>query len=412
MAVDYFQPETFQQANPILSGIGAAQQIFGQGIQNAYLPQTLAQQLALMKAQTGLTQAQGQYFPLTAQGQYLRGMGDYLRGYGMNSPARMIGLFQNNPGFQAMVANNPMLADQISTIEKNASLYGGTGGLGMPGIPGMPNTQLPQQNTQVAPSNLNPNQPMGNSINVPLGNLPSVSAGGNIPLTPQQQKLFNQLQQTNGGTTLPQSDSQAFGDALGSEAIKKTQTNQVMNQRQYAQILDPLLAQGEQLMPSVSKYSGLLGKAELAKDAAKSALGFNSPDYTNYSLFTNTLAPNVANELRRVLGGQATDAEFKLMDEIADPNYWHSNPQLALTQYKYLVSLYKNIVNSAISKSPAQVQQNLQQQPINANPNNLINTATNNSAARIRVISPDGKTGTISANNLANAMQQGYRRAQ
>lgn len=59
--VDYFQPMTFQQANPLLSGIQAGQQIFGQGVQNAYLPSALSQQLQQMRLANAAQQIRNQY---------------------------------------------------------------------------------------------------------------------------------------------------------------------------------------------------------------------------------------------------------------------------------------------------------------------------------------------------------------
>jgi len=55
--IDYFQPLSFQQANPLLAGIQAGEQIYGQGVKNAYLGKTLAQQLQAMQLQNAARQA-------------------------------------------------------------------------------------------------------------------------------------------------------------------------------------------------------------------------------------------------------------------------------------------------------------------------------------------------------------------
>lgn len=66
----YFQPESFQQANPLLSGIQAgqgiysnAQNIYRQGVQNQYLPQTLQQQLQQLQLKNAQLGIQNQYMP-------------------------------------------------------------------------------------------------------------------------------------------------------------------------------------------------------------------------------------------------------------------------------------------------------------------------------------------------------------
>lgn len=68
--VDYFQPESFQQANPLLAGIQAGQGIYStgqniyrQGIQNQYLPQTLQQQLQQLQLKNAQLGIQNQYMP-------------------------------------------------------------------------------------------------------------------------------------------------------------------------------------------------------------------------------------------------------------------------------------------------------------------------------------------------------------
>lgn len=67
LPVDYFQPETFQQANPMTTGIGAAQQIYQQGIRNQYLAPMLAQQLQQAQLNNQILQPQAQYAPQMTQ---------------------------------------------------------------------------------------------------------------------------------------------------------------------------------------------------------------------------------------------------------------------------------------------------------------------------------------------------------
>jgi hypothetical protein len=401
MAVTYFSPDTVQQSNPVLAGVSSAQGIYSQGVQNAYLPQTLSAQLkqlqlanagntirnqylapslqsqiGLANAQTGLANAQTQYFPMTAAGQYYGGMGRYLQGAYAFSPIHQYSAIQNNPNTQSLIASNPNYAQAAANITAGA-LSGGLpgGGIAMPGIPGMSGAGMP--NNMPAPG-MQAGMQQGSGSPIPgmpaaTTNMPPTvgTTADGMPVTGAQQNTISSLQGQIGA--MPPSafngptanDISAIQNASGSEVQLKTTPNAVLLQRQYSQILDPLLAKGAQLMPSVAKYSGLQGTGKLLYDKSASALGINSPDYTNYQLFTNTLAPNIANELRRVLGGQATDSELKVMDELADPTYWHSNPQLALQQYQYLTDLYQKTVNPAIAQSPAQVQQNLQQSNAN-----------------------------------------------
>lgn len=67
MAIDYFQPLSFQQANPLLSGIQAGQGIYQQGVMNKYLAPSLQQQLQTQTLQNAMQQIKNQYLPQTLQ---------------------------------------------------------------------------------------------------------------------------------------------------------------------------------------------------------------------------------------------------------------------------------------------------------------------------------------------------------
>lgn len=58
-----FQPLSFEQNNPALTGVKAGQDIFKQGVENAYLPSTLAQQLQQLKYNNQILAPQAQYAP-------------------------------------------------------------------------------------------------------------------------------------------------------------------------------------------------------------------------------------------------------------------------------------------------------------------------------------------------------------
>jgi hypothetical protein len=65
--VDYFQPLSFQQANPILGGMQAGQQLFSQGMQNDYLRQNLQQAMQRAQLQNQQLGIQNQYMPQQLQ---------------------------------------------------------------------------------------------------------------------------------------------------------------------------------------------------------------------------------------------------------------------------------------------------------------------------------------------------------
>jgi hypothetical protein len=76
-----FQPLSFEQANPFLSGVKAIQQLFQGGVQNAYLPGMLEQQLKAQQLANAIAGVQAKYAdPMTkAELSYKELMPDHLK---------------------------------------------------------------------------------------------------------------------------------------------------------------------------------------------------------------------------------------------------------------------------------------------------------------------------------------------
>jgi NACalpha-BTF3-like transcription factor len=158
------------------------------------------------------------------------------------------------------------------------------------------------------------------------------------------------LRGVNSGAVAPsEQDIAALQGKTGDYLAKRTSTAQILNQRQYAVVLDSLFEEGTKLMPSVTKYAGAHGKAQLAKDSAKAAMGEIKPQYSEYLQFTNVVAPNVANEMRRVLGGQATDYEAKVMNNLSNPSFWLTNPTLANQQWDFMNNMFKKKISPSLT---------------------------------------------------------------
>ena len=102
------------------------------------------------------------------------------------------------------------------------------------------------------------------------------------------------------------------------------------------------------------------GKTKGASDKALSQMQQDTPEqYQKYYNFTRVTAPALANEMRRTLGGQASDKEIQIMGSVANPLTWDSNPKLAMGQWDALKNLFQKQVAGAISASPSQNRQNL-----------------------------------------------------
>lgn len=450
MAVDYFQPETFQQANPLLSGVQAGQQIFQQGVQNAYLPQSLQAQIGLQRAQAGLMGAQTQYFPMTAMAQYLRGAGDYQRALGQNSPLAAYASVQNNPALQAVIAKNPALAKQITNMVVTGSLYGR--GATIPGGPQMPTMQMPQQGigqAQNIPQGIMQNQnalppatPMPTTpggTQVPA-NLPSIQSTGNVPMTPQQQKtldavhqymqqrqqqgqsttqnqmyqgypvtqLSNQNAQLSQNPLLRPQDSQTFADTSGSRAIDVTTPKPIQQQRYFAQSFDTQMAPWIPKLPDITNFAGAAGKANLAADKYAAAFNLkNSPQYQNWTAFTNAASELAGNELRRALGVNASVSAKEDMDELQNTGYWNEHPGDALARWNALLAA-KHANDQVLAMSQNQALGAVQQSA-NTPPVQYATQPGKSSTigpGQYQIITKGGKARVISDDDLAYTAKQ------
>lgn len=413
----------FQQANPGLQGAQAGMGLMQQGMQTAYLPQQLQQQLlqkqianqlsqiqlqyapqmtqadlAYKQAQTpnlqaqtqgqeitnqylpqslqsdiALKQAQALATPYTAMGTYYGGIGRMGMANYYNNPATALSRVLNSPSMQSLISTNPDVAKNVTNALSAVSTRAAQ--MGQQGQPGQP-PQIPQLGQQQAQQN--PLQQMGQSMQ--QGQQPQQASQGSqgygLPTVQQLSNPYNPQQNnqlmTNGtdasvpsapidNNNLTTFDYNQMQQNNNDSLLKKTRTPQMINQSQYSAVLDNLLDEGAQLMPAVSKYTGISGMLKKVGDSVESALGHTSQDYSDYMNFTHITAPNTANEIRRVLGGQATDYEGRMMTNISNPSYWDSNPKQAMQQYKYLTNLYKNRVSPIITGSPSANLKNMQQ---------------------------------------------------
>ena len=143
-------------------------------------------------------------------------------------------------------------------------------------------------------------------------------------------------------------------DSLMSKLIKGTTPTRVQTQRYYGKTFNNFAGQIDDLMPVISQYAGVEGKAKLAKDKAQAALGTVNPDYEKYLTFTTYLAPQAANELMLYLGSNHTDSQVKQMMEMINPSLLATNPTLYKQRWDNLVK-YANSIEPTISQSLAQV---------------------------------------------------------
>lgn len=158
------------------------------------------------------------------------------------------------------------------------------------------------------------------------------------------------------GTKLP--SASGIVDTILSSIVKHTNTAQGENQQRFALTTDNLLKEGEKYIPSISKYSGLLGKSIGGLDSVQNSLGYNTPDYENYIFFTRHFVPAAAGEMMRAFGVNASDTQKKLYQSVINPLSWDQNPKGAMENYKRMQQMF-NTVSKTIGKSPNKIRSEL-----------------------------------------------------
>lgn len=136
---------------------------------------------------------------------------------------------------------------------------------------------------------------------------------------------------------------------------KSANTAAGLNQQRFGATLENMMSSANETMPSVVKYSGLLGGASGGLQKAAQLLGGeNSADYQNYINFTRVDVPTMAGEFMRELGVNASDEQKKMYVAVVDPTKWDTNPEAALARWRHFVKLVQG-VGKTISKSPSEI---------------------------------------------------------
>lgn len=214
---------------------------------------------------------------------------------------------------------------------------------------------------------------------------------------------------------------QQVQDANGSKLQKDTVTAQIIGQRYYANSVHQMLQSVAPDMPQIAQFAGLAGKAKQNADMYAASTNQQSSDaYIKFNDFVNSKGPIIANDMRRALGGQATDKEAAVMDNLIQPIYWKNNPSLALSQFQSLIDMM-GINEKAIMQNPSQVTKQLISNSNNRikvpGAPNLINSlqSAQKSQAQsvapkgyINVKDPNGNEGYLPAANRSAAIKAGY----
>lgn len=122
-------------------------------------------------------------------------------------------------------------------------------------------------------------------------------------------------------------------EATADRQVKDRTDMQTRNQKRFSTVLNSIVSKREKDLPRLfSKYVGAANKPKYLaglKAGDQDALAFRS--------FMKTDIPQIANELKRTMGGQATDQETRLMESIVNPDWWFGDARQAISQWNSFI---------------------------------------------------------------------------
>lgn len=177
------------------------------------------------------------------------------------------------------------------------------------------------------------------------------------------QNTANQNNQAGNNPSSSPIDQEKMKDVVKSAIIHKNETSAQQNQKLYALTATNLYNQASQFVPVAAKYSDYAGTFDKLLDHIKSSSGTNSQEYNQLLKYKQTMKP-LANEVRRVLGANATDAENKVIQEATDPSIGTKSPQAVIDLFNNLGEILKE-QRQTLSLSPEQIQKSLSSIKIN-----------------------------------------------
>lgn len=246
-----------------------------------------------------------------------------------------------------------------------------------PGQPG----QMPGQPVQGIPTATPNPMPINPQDVQALAQSPQATAlGATVPQTPPQAPMQSAVgpalaQQVNPAAQVSpealgiqvspeqQQESKDLSDVIRSKVIKEGSTNTQLNQRLFGDMFKNLTDKITPNMDAITKFSGTYGKTGAALDKALANIGSSrtDPDYVKYDQFMHVDLPLGANELRRTMAGQATDAEIKSVTDVFNPTDWAVNPKMAMNRWNRMLEM-ANTARKSGYKTQAQMAREFSQE--------------------------------------------------
>lgn len=353
-----FQPLSFQQAAPFVSGMQAGNNIIGQGLQNQlaqlqlpYAGQMAQAQLAAqqqqapyLQSQTALNQATLPLLGYKFRAPFISAMSGQTRNAILNNNSIIAS--SRTPEGQQRMAIDPVYRQQVMMAQNNAAALASSQ-YGMTQFPGI-NSPIPGTQSQFAPQSQQQNGTMN-----PQG-VPSSAPNLNqqqLPLSQSQTQRLQQLFPQNG-------QPPTFNQALGANSSQQNAQNsnalqQVSALQAQKGTTDPVARQKNLFAANIEKtlgmvnpqdltqYAGISGQGELTGQKLLAGLNKESPAYDNY-LKSSQAADLLAHQVRQFYGDSIQPSMMENLQKLTDPSEWSNNPKLATQLFNQTKTILQN----------------------------------------------------------------------
>src|SRR6201996_295300 len=363
LGLENFQPETFEQANPVAAGYAATLGMNQTALQNQLL-QAQAQyapQNAQSAAQSAQAQASLAQFQAQNPASQLPGIAGQIGGI---NALQKLGLISGGQGSNAAPPANanvaaPVISSGAPPSALSQSLPTLPNALNAPSS-GAPTSQLPfnAQDLQnlalqsvalpmrVQLSQLDLNQQRGQYYQNLIGNM-SVQNAQKFANSPEGQAAIasdpdlaaavtNKLTGGAGVNSSPQAVSAVQALAQNKTSAQEF-TPQQLQMLPFAKSLDLNIQQAAPLIAGSSAYTGATGQVQYLKDKAAVAAGNPAPQSYQDLQQLEAKMPAITSDIRRVLGDHATDYQTQQISDVLDPKEWDSNPAITMQKFQSLV---------------------------------------------------------------------------
>ena len=223
----------------------------------------------------------------------------------------------------------------------------------------------------------------------------------------QLQRYKEQLNAQNSKPKQPYApvmNPQQMSGLLTSAAIKGATTTKQYDRDTAGAQADNTINNLLESEPAMEYYTGAQGRSRLLRDKLKASSGEKVPMYKEYSEYLKN-AELLSSQIRQFYGDSIQPEAMRKLESLANPSSWDKDPITARNSLNAFIKTFRQergIGQNAMFK-PMSVFQNKPE-------TNLATGVKQGAGNMVKIVLPSGKTGSIPADKLEEAVKRGAKR--